>query len=175
MDKAVIRCLLVTAFLFISLFSCGKTDHDSRIVEPSSLLEIGMTEDEVIDMVEKNEQYTFQRSFPLSYICVFDQNNKTETLALTDREKGIVIAVYDTVTADPPTRQQTDRIEKGMSAAEVFRLIGSGDFFYSGAQSDSCYYTDYGTVFQILWVEGKSDEGDYIEFFVSDIAETPIS
>ena len=80
MDKAVIRCLLITAFLFISLFSCGKTDHDSRIVEPSSLLEIGMTEDEVIDMVEKNEQYTFQRCFPLSYICVFDQNNKTETL-----------------------------------------------------------------------------------------------
>ena len=134
-----------------------------------------MTEAEVIDMVEKNEQYTFQRCFPLSYICVFDQNNKTETLALTDREKGIVIAVYDTVTADPPTRQQTDRIEKGMSAAEVFRLIGSGDFFYTGAQSDSCYYTDYGTVFQILWVEGKSNEGDYIEFFVSDIVETPIS
>ena len=119
MDKAVIRCLLITAFLFISLFSCGKTDHDSRIVEPSSLLEIGMTEDEVIDMVEKNEQYTFQRCFPLSYICVFDQNNKTETLALTDREKGIVIAVYDTVTADPPTRQQTDRIEKGMSVSEI--------------------------------------------------------
>ena len=116
-----------------------------------------------------------QHSFPLFYICVFDQNNKTETLALTDREKGSVIAVYDTVTADPPTRQQTDRIEKGMSAAEVFRLIGSGDFFYSGAQSDSCYYTDYGTIFQILWVDGESDEGDYIEFFVSDIAETPIS
>ena len=157
MNKAVVRELFVTAFLFISLFSCGKTDHDSRIVESSSLLEIGMTEDEVIDMVEKNEQYTFQHSFPLSYICVFDQNNKTETLALTDREKGIVIAVYDTVTADPPTRQQTDRIEKGMSAAEVFRLIGSGDFFYSGAQSDSCYYTDYGTIFQILWVDGESD------------------
>ena len=175
MNKAVVRELFVTAFLFISLFSCGKTEHDSRIVEPSSLLEIGMTEDEVIDMVEKNEQYTFQRSFPLSYICVFDQNNKMETLALTDREKGIVIAVYDTVTADPPTRQQTDRIEKGRSAAEVFRLIGSGDFFYSGAQSDSCYYTDDGTIFQILWVDGESDEGDYIEFFVSDIAETPIS
>ena len=175
MNKAVVRELFVTAFLFISLFSCGKTDHESRIVESSSLLEIGMTEDEVIDMVEKNEQYTFQHSFPLSYICVFDQNNKTETLALTDREKGSVIAVYDTVTADPPTRQQTDRIEKGMSAAEVFRLIGSGDFFYSGAQSDSCYYTDYGTIFQILWVDGESDEGDYIEFFVSDIAETPIS
>ena len=175
MNKAVVSELFVTAFLFISLFSCGKTDHDSRIVESSSLLEIGMTEDEVIDMVEKNEQYTFQHSFPLSYICVFDQNNKTETLALTDREKGSVIAVYDTVTADPPTRQQTDRIEKGMSAAEVFRLIGSGDFFYSGAQSDSCYYTDYGTIFQILWVDGESDEGDYIEFFVSDIAETPIS
>ena len=175
MNKAVVRELFVTAFLFISLFSCGKTDHDSRIVESSSLLEIGMTEDEVIDKIKKNEQYTFQHSFPLSYICVFDQNNKTETLALTDREKGIVIAVYDTVTADPPTRQQTDRIEKGMSAAEVFRLIGSGDFFYSGAQSDSCYYTDYGTIFQILWVDGESDEGDYIEFFVSDIAETPIS
>lgn len=47
MNKAVVRELFVTAFLFISLFSCGKTEHDSRIVEPSSLLEIGMTEDEV--------------------------------------------------------------------------------------------------------------------------------
>ena len=59
MNKAVVRELFVTAFLFISLFSCGKTEHDSRIVEPSSLLEIGMTEDEVIDMVEKMNNILF--------------------------------------------------------------------------------------------------------------------